>query len=164
MGVYRDLSQITTIVIHCADVPNGRGDTIEDIDRWHGERNPPFERDMSIAPDFNPELSHVGYHYVIEVTGKVRSGRPLTETGAHVTGRNHDTIGICLIGRDKYTGDQWLSLRQLILDLRATLSPGVILLRGHRDYNPNKDCPGFDVHTYSTQDFFPEPEHILRAV
>ncbi|MAK90443.1 MAG: N-acetylmuramoyl-L-alanine amidase [Oleibacter sp.] len=147
------------IIIHCADVPNGRGDTVEDINRWHRERG--FTRDMSIAPEFNQDLQSIGYHYVIEVTGIIQSGRPLTESGAHVSGHNFNTVGICLIGRDQFTPDQWQSLRQLILDLRALL-PAYTSVKGHREYNNNKTCPGFDVRTYAAQDYFPEAAHILK--
>ena len=45
MSAYRPLSAIDEIIIHCADVPNGRETTAADIDRWHGERQPPFHRD-----------------------------------------------------------------------------------------------------------------------
>jgi hypothetical protein len=44
MGTHRDLSQITTVVIHCADTPNGRGQ--QDIYR----RSRGVKDDFTLAP------------------------------------------------------------------------------------------------------------------
>ena len=40
----RRLDEIRTLVIHCADTPNGKAFTAADIDRWHAERD--FKRDL----------------------------------------------------------------------------------------------------------------------
>ena len=40
----------------------------------------------------------IGYHFVIQRNGEVDEGRPIEQTGAHVKGHNHDSIGICYIG------------------------------------------------------------------
>lgn len=143
MGKLREYDAIKRIVIHCSDTPNGRADTIEDIDRWHGERNPPFKRNMSINPSWQPQLKHIGYHYVIETDGAIRVGRPLCETGAHVAGHNDDTIGICMVGRDAYSFDQWVALQRLIADLNEEFQKYFPVI-GHRDLQPEKPCPGFD--------------------
>lgn len=143
MGKQRELDTIKRIVVHCSDTPNGRADTIEDIDRWHGERNPPFKRDMKISPHLQPHLKHVGYHFVIEVDGTIRPGRPLIETGAHVAGHNSDTIGICMVGRDAYSYNQWAALQRLIADLNEEFQKYFPVV-GHRDLQPEKTCPGFD--------------------
>lgn len=160
MGTKRTLSTIDSIVIHCADTPNGKVYTTEQIDQWHGERNPPFERDMSIAPNHQPTLTHIGYHYVIELDGAVKEGRPLIETGAHVAGFNERSIGICLIGRDKFSEAQWLSVVALIQALTQELHK-VLAIYGHNHFNSHKSCPGFNVATWIEQKFMPMLENLL---
>jgi N-acetyl-anhydromuramyl-L-alanine amidase AmpD len=132
-----------------------------------------FKRDSQASRNLNPNLKHVGYHRVIEVDGKVSIGRGFEEIGAHVQGSNAQSIGICMIGLDKYTQAQWDSLRQCVLDTVACISSRTITtaesaattmkdikvsIKGHRDYSPDlngdgqitrnewiKDCPNFDV-------------------
>lgn len=161
MGTRRNLSQITTLVIHCSDSPNGRANTIEDIDQWHKERG--FKRDLSIAPQWQPHLTAVGYHFVIELDGAVRPGRPLHESGAHVSGRNHDSIGICLIGRDQFTHEQWESLRTLVQSLSHPsdqIGLNIRAICGHRDLFSGKTCPNFDVADWLLAGCTPDPRQI----
>ncbi len=164
MGTRRHIKDINEIVIHCSATPNGRAHTIEDIDRWHGERQPPFTRDLSIAPKHQPHLKHIGYHFVIELDGAVRAGRPLIETGAHVAGRNQNTIGICLVGTDRFTHEQWQALRTLVQNLRATpeLALRQLTLSGHNQYS-SKACPGFNVMAWEEMRFITPREHLLEA-
>lgn len=118
--------KIDTIVIHCSDSPH-RGDTAEDVHRWHKERG----------------WSGIGYHYVIREDGTVDLGRPHYWTGAHVAGHNTGSLGICLLGTTEFTEDQFRSLRSLLKFLKADYPEAKIL--GHRDLNPNKTCPNFNV-------------------
>lgn len=74
--------KISEIIIHCADTPEGRDDSIEDIRRWHKARN----------------FKDVGYHYVIRLDGTLEKGRMIEDVGAHCTGHNAESIGICYIG------------------------------------------------------------------
>lgn len=82
-------SSIDAIVIHCSATPEGKPVTLEDIDRMHRAKR----------------WKMVGYNYVIELDGKIRTGRPLTMTGAHantegLSGKSYNlhSIGICYIG------------------------------------------------------------------
>ena len=82
-------SSIDAIVIHCSATPEGKPVTLEDIDRMHRAKG----------------WKMVGYNYVIELDGKIRTGRPLTMTGAHantegLSGKSYNlhSIGICYIG------------------------------------------------------------------
>ena len=52
------------------------------IDRWHKERG----------------FACIGYHYVIPKQGHFEHGRKCQLQGAHATGRNADSIGVCFIG------------------------------------------------------------------
>lgn len=160
MGTRRKLTEIQCVVIHCADTPNGRKDTAADIDRWHGERN--FQRDLSIAPDHQPEFHHIGYHFVIETDGKIVAGRPLIETGAHVAGSNRNTIGICMVGRDQFAAEQWAALHELVANLIVQI-PTCTQVVGHRDINPGKTCPGFNVQDWIDNQYIPDMQHVLST-
>src|SRR5688572_3246568 len=132
---------ILGIVIHCSASANGDGRVgRHTIDGWHRARG----------------WRKIGYHYVIEVDGTVEIGRELEEIGAHVEGFNSRTIGICMVGTDKFTPHQWSSLATLVKDLNQRFPAATVM--GHRDYSPDKDgdgvvekwewlkiCPGFDV-------------------
>ena len=117
---------INKIVIHCSDSPH-RGDTAEDIHRWHIQRG----------------WSGIGYHYVIGETGKVENGRPHYWTGSHVKGHNLGSLGICLLGTDYFTPAQMDSLTDLVFLLKAVYPDAEVC--GHRDLDSRKTCPNFDV-------------------
>jgi N-acetylmuramoyl-L-alanine amidase len=56
--------------------------SVEEITKWHQARG----------------FDTIGYHYVIQPNGFVEVGRDVEEVGAHASGENSDSIGICLIG------------------------------------------------------------------
>lgn len=123
--------------MHCSATPEGRDYTVADIDRWHKQRG----------------WKGIGYHYVIYRDGSIHTGRKIEEIGAHCTGQNADSIGICYIGgvatdgktpKDTRTPAQKAALRGLINELKAKF-PG-ITVHGHREF-ANKACPCFDVKT-----------------
>lgn len=92
----------------------------------------------------------IGYHYVIELSGKVVPGRQESVPGAGVRGHNAHSIHICYVGgvgkdgraKDTRTKEQKGALYRLIVDLLARY-PGAELC-GHRDLAPTA-CPSFDV-------------------
>lgn len=149
----RLLSIISTLVIHCSATPNGREFTAKDIDLWHKRRG--FQRDEAlISPDY--PLSYIGYHFVITLDGTIVRGRRPDEVGAHAQGYNTNSLGICLIGTDKYTPAQWQALSDVVDTLMHNYRITDVL--GHRDLSPDKNgdgkiepsewlktCPGFDV-------------------
>nr|WP_329601534.1 N-acetylmuramoyl-L-alanine amidase [Pasteurella multocida] len=47
----------------------------------------------------------------------VESGRKIGEIGAHCRGQNRNSIGICLVGTDRFTVAQWQALANLVRDL-----------------------------------------------
>lgn len=120
----------TRIIIHCSDTPNGKPVTIDEIESWHKARG----------------FKKIGYHFVIGVGGFIDRGRGDNEKGAHCKGSNHDSIGICLVGRDKYSKAQWDSLFVLINELLKThgIDPWQIFC--HRQMpsaiTQKKTCPG----------------------
>jgi len=133
---------INKIIIHCSASPNGRHTTVNDIDAWHRARG--FRR---VNPLINPELTSIGYHFVIYTDGRVHTGRDVEEVGAHAAGFNAHSIGICMIGTDTFTGVQWDSLKRLVSTLSDDYPDAEII--GHRDLpDVKKSCPGFDVKTW----------------
>lgn len=157
MGARRTIQHINSVVVHCAATPNGRPFTPEQIDSWHQQRG--FKRDMSIHPGYSA-LAHIGYHYVITLDGWVHRGRPLNEVGAHARGFNRHSIGICLVGTDRFSVSQWDSLLTLIQGLEAQLDK-TLTLYGHNQLNGQKQCPGFDVPAWEKRKFRPLEQHLL---
>ena len=133
------MREINLIVIHCSATPEGRDISTETVRGWHvNERG----------------WSDIGYHYVIELSGKVKVGRPLERAGAHVRGFNKNSIGICYIGgmtddmsapKDTRNEAQKESLLNLLLDLKEQFPNAVI--KGHNQYS-TKACPSFDTSEY----------------
>lgn len=130
------------IVVHCSATQPLKKYDWQSIDRMHRQRG----------------FLLIGYHYVITVDGKVQEGRPVDTIGAHASGYNDKSIGICLIGgvdkegksTNNFTKKQFEALDELISYLRQTYKNCKVL--GHRDLpNVKKDCPCFDVKArYST--------------
>lgn len=127
---------IDEIIIHCSATPESRSVTVAEIDRWHRNRKPSFRC--------------IGYHYVVYLDGSVHRGRPVEDIGAHCSGHNARSIGVCYVGglaadghtpKDTRTEAQRRSLRALLTSLRQRFPKAVI--RGHRDYAA-KACPCFD--------------------
>jgi len=80
------------IIIHHSGTPSsvaGQPLTAAAIDQAHARRG--WGRLQG------GRVYHIGYHYVVQPTGQVESGRPETMPGAHCDGHN-DMLGICLVG------------------------------------------------------------------
>ncbi len=148
------MRRIDEIIIHCSDSPEGRNDKAEDIRKWHKQRG----------------FSDIGYHYVIDLDGTVEKGRPIEQAGAHCTGHNRNSIGICYIGgaywrdgvnakgkpikgkdgkavlmpKDTRTALQRMAMKELVAQLQEQFSDATV--HGHREF-ANKACPCFDVET-----------------
>ena len=97
-------------------------------------------------------LKTLGYQKVINRSGKVENGRPEYWMGAHVKGKNNISLGVCLIGRNKFTTQQYSSLERILKNWRSLYPDAKIV--GHRDMgNTNKTCPNFDVKTWAKDKF-----------
>lgn len=137
------MKKIDEIIIHCADTPEGRKNTAKDIDKWHRDRN----------------FRCIGYHYVVLLDGTVEAGRKETEIGAHCTGHNDHSIGICYIGgrskdgkpKDTRTQAQKEALEALLKELKGRYPDAT--LHGHNEF-ADKSCPSFDVRTDYLQDIW----------
>lgn len=126
------MREINYFVVHCADTPKGVHFDASDIRRWHTE-----ERGWS----------DIGYHIVILLDGTIELGRMFDKSGAHVSGFNSKSIGICYIGgaegEDTRTPEQKESLIKTLEFLRSIFKDAEIL--GHRDFQGvTKKCPCYD--------------------
>lgn len=101
--------------------------------------------------------SDVGYHYVIRRNGSVEQGRPVERSGAHARGHNAASIAACLVGGvdgnqhpvSNFTKAQWSSLSALVDEILQDHGPLRVI--GHRDVDPGKSCPCFDVGAWHGQ-------------
>lgn len=128
------MRSINRIIVHCSATPEGRNNTIADIDKWHRQRG----------------FVQVGYHYVIHLDGSIHKGRSERVAGAHCVGYNKQSIGICYIGglakdgktaKDTRTEEQKTALLHLIKELKRKYPRATV--HGHREF-ANKACPSFD--------------------
>ena len=128
--------KISLLVVHCSDTDNSQNLSSIDIHKMH--------------LDFG--WDGIGYHKIIKRSGKIENGRPEYWVGAHVKGKNEISLGVCLIGRDRFTKKQFVSLEQILKKWKKTYPNAKIL--GHRDTgNTKKTCPNFDVLTWSQNKF-----------
>lgn len=125
---------INEIIIHCSATPDGKDYTVDDIRRWHKKQG----------------WTDIGYHYVIYRDGTIHEGRSIDIVGAHCTGHNTYSIGVCYIGgvqrngktpSDTRTHAQKEALERLLGELKVIYPTARI--HGHRDF-ANKACPSFD--------------------
>ena len=134
-GVFKKSTRvINEIIVHCSATPEGKDYTLDTIRQWHRQRG----------------FSDIGYHYVIHPDGTVEEGRDVNIAGAHCSGHNSKSIGICYIGgmtadnkkaKDTRTEEQRKSLKALLMAMRK-LYPNA-KIHGHRDFAA-KACPSFD--------------------
>ncbi|MFN4360526.1 MAG: N-acetylmuramoyl-L-alanine amidase [Hylemonella sp.] len=159
-----------TIVIHCSATPQGQQVTVYDIDRGHGLRG--FKRRTEAVKLFNPGLPHIGYHFLIDLKGEIFTGRALEEIGAHVSGSNARSIGVCMVGMRRFTAGQWTALRELVQTLQGAYPQSRVV--GHRDLSPDldgdgvvepqewlKECPTFDVKSWLLGGMQPLAQHLV---
>ncbi|MCM1292347.1 MAG: N-acetylmuramoyl-L-alanine amidase [Bacteroides sp.] len=126
--------RISKIIVHCTATPEHRYVTAADVDAWHRQRG----------------FKMIGYHYLVRLDGTIEKGRDESAIGAHCTGHNTDSIGVCYVGgsdknlrpKDTRTGQQRSALRKLVDDLQARY-PGATV-HGHYEF-ANKACPSFKI-------------------
>lgn len=129
------MRKINEIIVHCTGTIPMESTTIEVIRRYHKQHN---------------GWKDIGYHYLVYLDGTIHAGRPIDEAGAHCSGHNAGTIGICYVGglvRQGQSGDtrtekQKEALRLLVRSLKVAF-PAIEKVSGHCDYS-SKPCPCFD--------------------
>lgn len=126
---------ITLIIVHCSANRAGSALRMADIDSYH--------RSLGWIG--------CGYHYVIPTDGTIEPGRPEEMVGAHCKNHNRHSIGVCYIGglskdgkpADTRTDAQRIALCNQLEQLHRRYPDALIV--GHRDLDPQKVCPCFDV-------------------
>ena len=130
------MRKINKIIIHCTATPEGREHDVADIRRWHLKRG----------------FNDIGYHYLIHIDGTIEEGRPINKQGAHCSGQNRGSIGLCYVGgmskdmkkaKDTRTQAQKDSLIKLMHELIYKYNKDMTI-HGHNEY-ANKACPSFNV-------------------
>lgn len=132
--IVKSRRRINEIIVHCSATAEGKDYTVSDITKWHKARG----------------FATIGYHYVVYRDGSIHEGRDINSAGAHCTGHNANSIGVCYIGgcgidartpKDTRTQAQKTALESLLRKLRSLYPTARI--HGHRDF-ANKACPSFD--------------------
>lgn len=92
-------------------------------------------------------LLEVGYHFVIERSGRLVECRPREVIGSHTPGHNHESVGVCLAGRFEHTPEQVEALLALIVSLFWDF--GRLQVVGHTELQRYRGrdlvCPALDM-------------------
>lgn len=129
------MRKINKIIVHCSATKEEQDIKTETIRDWHVNGN---------------HWKDIGYHYIVELDGSIHNGRAESIAGAHCSGHNADSIGVCYVGgvakdgktpKDTRTDAQKQSLLKLLKELKAKYPNATI--HGHREFAA-KACPSFD--------------------
>lgn len=124
-------NEIKFLIVHCSDT-NSRSVT-----------NASHIHEMHISFGWDG----IGYHKIIGRTGLIENGRPEYWVGAHAYEFNKKSLGVCLIGKDKFTKIQFMSLYKVLKKWKLQYPNAKII--GHKDTNnTTKTCPNFDVNLW----------------
>jgi N-acetylmuramoyl-L-alanine amidase len=142
------MRRIDRIVIHCSATKVTSNYTPEQLLHDHLARG----------------FKTYGYHYYVRKDGTIIPMRPLDEIGAHASGYNANSAGICYEGgldasgkpSDTRTAEQKKAMLSLLQELKTRYP--IKHIDGHRDLSPDtnkngivepvewvKLCPCFDV-------------------
>lgn len=133
---YQNYRRIALIVVHCSATRADRSFPVEALRRCHVQER---------------GFADIGYHFYITRDGEIHRGRALEQVGAHCRNHNRHSIGVCYEGgldrqgrpKDTRTLAQKGSLLALMRELKRRFPKALIV--GHRDLDPMKSCPCFDV-------------------
>lgn len=126
-------SKTNSIILHHAAA---KVCTAQQVDNWHKGNG----------------WTGIGYHFFIRKDGTIYRGRPEWAIGAHASGHNSNTIGVCVEG--DYSVEKTMpeaqknSVKELLLYLKGKYPQTD--LKGHRDVGAT-GCPG---------DYYPMSEMI----
>lgn len=133
------MRDINKIIIHCAATRPSMDIGAKEIRQWHVRDN---------------HWADIGYHGVIRRDGTFESGRSLDTPGAHTSGHNKNSIGICLVGgvaedgktpENNFTPAQWETLERTVRELLKKFPNATV--HGHNEF-AQKACPSFDVRKW----------------
>lgn len=119
------MRKINEIIVHCTATPEGREVTVKEVDAWHRAR----------------KFNGIGYHYLIYLDGSIHIGRDIEKQGAHCSGHNKYSIGVCYVGgaakdgktpKDTRTTEQKAAIAKLLRELHNKFPKAT--LHGHREF------------------------------
>jgi len=106
--------KITKIILHCSGSDKPEQMTEQAIRLLHTIPTR-FNGDWGEYKDVAcKDWNDIGYHTVIEPSGRAMAGRVVMDPGAHCIGHNHDSVGICVAGNKKFTEVQFRTLVQVV--------------------------------------------------
>ena len=123
------------IILHCSATKDSGSASWEAIREFHTEMR---------------GWRDIGYHYGIEEFGDetvLLRGRKPWDTGAHCRagGRNRDSLGLCVVGEfddNPPSKEKYSAVVAVLTSLCFMFSIEPDWVKGHREYEPNKTCPG----------------------
>ena len=77
------MRNINEIIIHCSATREGQDISVDTIREWHVDGR---------------GWSDIGYHFYIDINGKIWKGRDIDRSGAHCKNHNRNSIGVCYCG------------------------------------------------------------------
>lgn len=122
-GSMSNRARTNRIILHHAEATSC---TAEQIHSWH----------------LNNGWSGAGYHFLVRKDGSVYRLRPENKVGAHASGSNSDSLGVCFEGRyslETMPQAQIDAGRELVDYLKGKY--GISLVQRHKDVC-STDCPG----------------------
>ena len=131
---------VDKIILHCSATPEGEDFSVEQIRQFHLARG----------------FADIGYHWYISRDGKIHKGRDESKIGAHTSGQNAHSIGVCYCGgcpprsvkdwdrqaKDTRKKKKKEALRQLVRELQCRYPTATV--HGHYEF-ANKACPSFKI-------------------
>lgn len=122
------------IIVHCSDTNGG---TVDAIRKFHTDP-PPNGRGWD----------DIGYHFVILEDGTVEVGRSENLEGSHCQGENHDSLGVCLIGKTEFTSAQFIALQSFLRGVLGKYGLNHEAVHCHYEYPSaiaqGKTCPNLN--------------------
>ena len=130
------MRRIDRIVVHCTATPPGREVSRKDLEQWHM-----VERGWD----------RLGYHWMVHRDGDIEPLEPESRVSYGAAGYNANSIHIVYVGGTDATGrafdsrtmEQRVALNTYLDGLAARYPDAAVM--GHRDLNPGKACPSYDV-------------------
>ena len=133
---YQNYREVNLLVVHCTATRCNKDFPVSSLRASHKARG----------------FADIGYHFYITRDGETHPCRPVHQIGAHATGWNDKSIGICYEGgldengriADTRTYAQKCALLDLLRQLKTDYPKARILGHYQLSENVRKACPCFD--------------------
>ncbi len=110
-------------------------------------------------------FADIGYHYIIDPTGRVWEGRPSWKQGAHVKDQNEHNLGVLVLGNfelQRPTPQALASLDQFLGVLMQRHRVPLSRVFTHREIGQS-ECPGANLQQYMMQTRAPSGRLAMAA-